>query len=115
MIMRPFEFPTGQRAFQKTYQPLQNSHTGLRPYISESAATTKGPRPKPSMYMENEICVVLMSMPRSAEIWGRAEAVMLALIRVTSCPADTTETMEIFRSGVQLTGLRGSSSRFHLI
>jgi len=101
-IMRPAELPTGHSEFQTTYQALQASQTGLRPYISERAAITKGPTPNPSIYMENETCAVEGSMFRSREMAGSAAAVMLALMSVTNCPADTTMTMVILRQGDQL-------------
>src|SRR5512142_1131721 len=59
--------------------------------------------------MEKEICVRLRPMPRSWAMAGSAAAVMLALIKVTSCPAETTMRMDILRQGDQLYGFRNSS------
>ncbi|TGO73634.1 hypothetical protein BELL_0345g00080 [Botrytis elliptica] len=47
VIIKAFEFPSGQRVFHKIYHAFQNSHIPFRPVTSENAAATKGPMARP--------------------------------------------------------------------
>jgi hypothetical protein len=52
---------------------------------------------RPRMKMEKVICVSIALMDRSERIVGRAGAIMLVVIRVTSWPRETIRAMETLR------------------
>lgn len=101
-IIKPLDRPTGHRAFHRMNQAFANSHTRLRPLISDQAAMGKGPTARPRKYVEKVICAVVASMPRSRSMSPSAAAIMLADMSVTSCPKEKTRPMLILRRDGQL-------------
>ena len=109
-IINPAEDPTGHKAFQRIYQALPTSHTGLRPYISARGATRNGANPRPRKKTENAIWPPEGSMCKSRRMSSNAGATILADINVMSgLPEHTTPTLT-FRSNGQLNGFSGSST-----
>ena len=66
------------------YQTFETNQTNFRPYISDKAATRKGPKARPRRKIEKQICVTEMLKPTSSAIWFNAAAIILVDMRVAS-------------------------------
>lgn len=96
IIIMAGDEPTGHREFQMMYQMLPAIHTGRRPYVSDSAATRNGAKPRPRKKTEKAIWPVVVLIFKSCRIWSNAGAIMLADIVVTSWLAEHTIPTVIF-------------------
>lgn len=104
------EFPTGHNEFHKMKHALPTSHTGRRPYVSDSAAVNMGANPTPRKKMEKTIWPVVASTPRSRVMSCSAGAIMDAAMVVMSWLVEQMTPMVILRRDGQLYGMEGSSS-----